>query len=140
MDAYADCVGTGALIGSCHVITAGHVIFNWDPRCGNLGWADKVIFVPGLYTDGSGVVRWPFGSQYATSLTSFQGWTQSQDEDHDMGLVLTICDRITVLEFGQVIASGPPDEVRRDPRVVTAYLGGTAAASATATTAEAKTA
>jgi branched-chain amino acid transport system ATP-binding protein len=60
--------------------------------------------------------------------------------DHDMGLVLTICDRITVLEFGQVIASGPPDEVRRDPRVVTAYLGGTGSATATAATAEAETA
>jgi branched-chain amino acid transport system ATP-binding protein len=60
--------------------------------------------------------------------------------DHDMGLVLTICDRITVLEFGQVIASGPPDEVRRDPRVVTAYLGGTGTATATAATAEAETA
>ena len=46
--------------------------------------------------------------------------------DHDMGLVMTICDSITVLEFGQVIAAGPPDEVRRDARVVTAYLGSTA--------------
>ena len=46
--------------------------------------------------------------------------------DHDMGLVMNICDQIIVLEFGQVIASGPPDEVRRDPRVVTAYLGGAA--------------
>ena len=46
--------------------------------------------------------------------------------DHDMGLVLNICDQITVLEFGSVIAAGPPDEVRRDARVVTAYLGGAA--------------
>jgi branched-chain amino acid transport system ATP-binding protein len=44
--------------------------------------------------------------------------------DHDMGLVLAICDRIVVLEFGKVIAAGPPDEVRRDPLVVKAYLGG----------------
>jgi branched-chain amino acid transport system ATP-binding protein len=50
--------------------------------------------------------------------------------DHDMGLVMTICDRITVLEFGKVIAAGAPDEVRRDPRVVTAYLGGAATADA----------
>ena len=49
--------------------------------------------------------------------------------DHDMGLVLTICDLIVVLEFGKVIAAGPPDEVRRDPRVVTAYLGGAAAST-----------
>ena len=55
--------------------------------------------------------------------------------DHDMGLVLTICDLIVVLEFGKVIAAGPPDQVRRDPLVVKAYLGG-AAASQTAAAAE----
>jgi branched-chain amino acid transport system permease protein len=47
--------------------------------------------------------------------------------DHDMGLVLGISDYVVVLEFGKVIAQGPPDAVRRDPRVVNAYLGSAAA-------------
>ena len=46
--------------------------------------------------------------------------------DHDMGLVLGICDHVVVLEFGKVIAAGPPDQVRDDPAVVTAYLGASA--------------
>ncbi len=48
--------------------------------------------------------------------------------DHDMGLVMNICDRIVVLEFGKVIAAGAPDEVRRNQQVVRAYLGGASAA------------
>jgi branched-chain amino acid transport system ATP-binding protein len=47
--------------------------------------------------------------------------------DHDMGLVLGICDEVVVLEFGQVIARGAPEVVRRDQRVITAYLGEAAA-------------
>ena len=43
--------------------------------------------------------------------------------DHDMGLVLGISDYVVVLEFGKVIARGKPEEVRRNPAVVTAYLG-----------------
>ncbi|MFG3289191.1 ABC transporter ATP-binding protein [Streptomyces sp. NPDC048179] len=43
--------------------------------------------------------------------------------DHDMSLVMGVCDRIVVLEFGKVLAVGTPDEIRNDPRVVDAYLG-----------------
>ncbi|HEY6761229.1 MAG TPA: ABC transporter ATP-binding protein [Baekduia sp.] len=43
--------------------------------------------------------------------------------DHDMGLVLAVCDQIYVLNFGKVVASGPPAVIRRDPAVVAAYLG-----------------
>jgi branched-chain amino acid transport system permease protein len=44
--------------------------------------------------------------------------------EHDMDFVMNLVDRIVVLQFGQKIAEGPPDAIRRDPRVVEAYLGG----------------
>jgi branched-chain amino acid transport system ATP-binding protein len=44
--------------------------------------------------------------------------------DHDMTLVLGLCDELTVLDLGRVIASGPTASVRNDPAVVAAYLGG----------------
>ncbi|WGJ83659.1 branched-chain amino acid ABC transporter permease/ATP-binding protein [Gordonia sp. SMJS1] len=54
--------------------------------------------------------------------------------DHDMDLVLSLCDRVIVLDLGAVIAEGTPDEIRRSPAVVNAYLG--TPSSAVAGTAE----
>ena len=47
--------------------------------------------------------------------------------EHDMEVVMAISDRVTVIDFGEVIASGTPDAVRADARVISAYLGGAAA-------------
>ena len=61
-----------------------------------------------------------FGAQLRRLVD--QGYTMLL-VDHDMGLVLNVCDYIHMLVFGELTASGTPDEMRNNPEVIAAYLG-----------------
>jgi branched-chain amino acid transport system ATP-binding protein len=72
----------------------------------------------------------PAGGLDASELTELAKLIESLGDeiavmlvDHHMDLVTSVCDRVVVLDFGRVIASGVPPEIRQNPRVLDAYLG-----------------
>jgi branched-chain amino acid transport system ATP-binding protein len=61
-------------------------------------------------------------ARYVLDANEELGYTIALIE-HDMGVVMDICDRIVVLDFGKKIAEGTPDEIKTNPKVIQAYLG-----------------
>jgi branched-chain amino acid transport system ATP-binding protein len=104
-------------------------------KVGNLSYGDQrrveiaraIAAEPALLfldepTSGMGAAERATIGELLASLTATRSLTQVLIE-HDVNFVAGLCERVVVLDFGKVIAEGPPEVVFADPRVIEAYVG-----------------
>ena len=79
--------------------------------------------MPGLHPGVVAFARSHEAERLVAVLRSLKGRFPMVLVEHDMTAVFALADRISVMIYGRILASGPPAQVRADPQVVAAYLG-----------------